>query len=97
LLSQLSQSQLCAFVVATIRPEMLAQRVVADAIGILQTSLHAELMRVPALDSLTTSAMLRAALPISPALALQIALESGGVPLDALMRLHGLARRGRVG
>jgi hypothetical protein len=84
-------------IVTTVRPECLRDPTVADAIGALQASLRTNMVRVPALDSLTTSAMLRAALPIDPALALQIALDSGGVPLDGLQRLYAFARRCRVG
>jgi serine/threonine protein kinase len=84
-------------VVTTACPEELGKSTVVASIHALRTSLETEFLAVPPLDSLTTSAMLRASHPIDSALALQIALDSGGIPLDALERLFALAKRGRVG
>jgi eukaryotic-like serine/threonine-protein kinase len=84
------------FVIATARPETLGQSAANDVVCLLLGAMRTEFLRVSPLDSLSTSAMLRAALPIDPALALQIALESGGVPLMALGKLHALARKGKV-
>jgi hypothetical protein len=84
-------------VVTTARPEALGKPSAVACVRSLRASLETEFVAVPPLDSLTTSAMLRAAHAIDSALALQIALDSGGVPLDALERLFALARRGRVG
>ena len=84
-------------VLLTARPETLGRPAATSAIRAIRASLETEFITVPTLDSLTTSAMLRASHPIDSALALQIALESGGVPLDALTRLFALAKRGRVG
>jgi hypothetical protein len=84
-------------VVTTACPEELGKSTAVASIHALRTSLETEFLAVPPLDSLTTSAMLRASHPIDSALALQIALDSGGIPLDALERLFALAKRGRVG
>jgi eukaryotic-like serine/threonine-protein kinase len=84
-------------VVTTARPEALGKASAVACVRSLRGSLETEFLPVPPLDSLTTSALLRAAHPIDSALALQIALDSGGVPLDALDRLFALAKRGRIG
>jgi eukaryotic-like serine/threonine-protein kinase len=84
-------------VVTTARPEALGKSSAVACVRSLRASLETEFVPVPPLDSLTTSAMLRAAHSIDSALALRIALDSGGVPLDALERLFALAKRGRVG
>ncbi len=84
-------------VVTTARPEALGKPSALAAVHALRASLDTEFLAVPPLDSLTTSAMLRAAHPIDSALALSIALDSAGIPLDALERLFTLAKRGRVG
>jgi serine/threonine protein kinase len=84
-------------VVTTARPELLGKPAALATVRALRASLDTEFLAVPPLDSLTTSAMLRAAHPIDSALALSIALDSGGIPLDALERLVALAKRGRVG
>jgi serine/threonine protein kinase len=84
-------------VVTTASPEALGRPAAVASVRTLRAYLDTEFLPVPALDSLTTSAMLRAAHPIDSALALQIALDSGGIPLDALERLFTLAKRGRIG
>lgn len=84
-------------VVTTARPEALAKPAAIAGVKALRAGLETEFVPVPPLDSLTTSAMLRAAHPVDSALALSIALDSGGVPLDALERLFALAKRGRIG
>ena len=84
-------------VVTTARPETLGKPAATTTVRALRASLETEFLAVPSLDSLTTSAMLRATHPIDSALALQIALDSEGIPLDALSRLFALAKRGRVG
>jgi serine/threonine protein kinase len=84
-------------VVTTSRPEALAEPATLASVRTLRSTLETVFANVPALDSLTTSAMLRAAHPIDSALALSIALDSAGVPLAALERLYALAKRGRVG
>jgi hypothetical protein len=84
-------------VMTTARPEELSKSAAVASIHAFRASLETEFLAVPPLDSLTTSAMLRASHPIDSALALQIALDSGGIPLDALERLFTLAKRGRVG
>jgi hypothetical protein len=99
LLRQVAHNEpaLSMVVITTVQPEAFRDSTVADMIGTLRASLPTRLMRVPALDSLTMSAMLQAALPMDPALALRIALDSDGVPLDGLRRLYTFVRRGSSG
>jgi hypothetical protein len=89
--------ELKVMVVTTARPESLAKPSALASVRALRASLETDFAPVPTLDSLTTSALVRAAHPIDSALALQIALDSGGVPFDALERLYALAKRGRLG
>ena len=84
-------------VVTTARPEALGNAAAIASVRALRSTFETEFLAVPPLDSLTTSAMLRAAHPIDSALALQIALDSQGIPFEALERLFALAKRGRVG
>ena len=84
-------------VVTTARPDALAKPTALASVRALRASLETHFTSVSPLDSLTTSAMLRAAHPIDSALALQIALDSAGIPLSALERLYALAKRGRLG
>ncbi|HVR20263.1 MAG TPA: hypothetical protein VMS65_11220, partial [Polyangiaceae bacterium] len=83
-------------VVTTARPEALGNPAAIAGVRALRSAFETEFLAVPPLDSLTTSAMVRAAHPIDSALALQIALDSGGIPFDALERLFALAKRGRL-
>jgi serine/threonine protein kinase len=84
-------------VVTTARAEALAEPAALASVRALRATLETDFANVPPLDSLTTSAMLRAAHPIDSALALQIALDSAGIPLAALERLYALAKRDRLG
>jgi hypothetical protein len=62
----------------------------------LRESLRASTLQVGPLDTLTTAALVSAALPVDPSLALKLALQSAGNPLDALERLHAIAGHGRA-
>jgi DNA-binding CsgD family transcriptional regulator len=83
-------------IIATLKPEALAVPKTARAVQLLRDHLHATTLQVGALDTVTTSALVSAALSVEASVALKLALQSGGNPLDALERLCSLAASGRV-
>jgi serine/threonine protein kinase/DNA-binding NarL/FixJ family response regulator len=83
-------------VVATMRADSAMSATGARAVHALREGLRASTLQVGALDTLTTAALVTAALPVDPSVALKIALQSAGNPLDALERLHALAGHGRA-
>jgi serine/threonine protein kinase/DNA-binding NarL/FixJ family response regulator len=90
------QPALRLLLVATIGSHTLASPGGARAVQALRGGLRASTLQVDALDTLTTAALVSAALPVDPSLALKLALQSGGNPLDALERLYALAGHGRA-
>jgi len=83
-------------VVATLRADSAISPAGARAVQALREGLRASTLQVGSLDTLTTAALVSAALPVDPSVALKIALQSAGNPLDALERLHALAGHGRA-
>jgi serine/threonine protein kinase/DNA-binding NarL/FixJ family response regulator len=83
-------------IVATLRPDSAISPAGARAVQALRDGLRASTLQVGPLDTLTTAALVSAALPVDPSLALKLALQSAGNPLDALERLHALAGHGRA-
>lgn len=90
-----AQPPLRVLVVATLRAEAPSARTL-EAVRVLRDRLHAAMLQVGPLDTLTTSALVSAALPIDASVALKLALQSAGNPLNALERLHSLAGQGRI-
>jgi hypothetical protein len=80
----------------TSRPEALDDVGPASALRTLAEGFEFTTLHVPPLDVPVAAAMLRAAHPIEPELALALARESGGVPLAGLQRLHALALAGKL-
>jgi hypothetical protein len=83
-------------IVGTFRPDTLSVPKTARAVQLLRDKLQATTLQVGALDTVTTSALVSAALSVEPGEALRLALQSGGNPLDALERLCALAASGRL-
>lgn len=83
-------------VLTTARPETLAGGAAECAREALASAFELETLPVAPLEERSAAAMLRAAHPLSPELALELARASRGVPLDALQRLHALAREGKL-
>jgi hypothetical protein len=79
----------------TARPGALDEVGSASALRRLASGFEFSTLHVTPLDVPVAAAMLQAAHPIEPELALELARESGGVPLSGLQRLHALARAGK--
>jgi hypothetical protein len=79
----------------TSRPEALDDVGAASALRKLAAGFELSTLHVSPLEPPVAAAMLRAAHPIEPELALELARESGGVPLAGLQRLHSLALAGK--
>lgn len=75
----------------TARPATPSQEPAAAAIRALSIAFEVSTLPIGPLEEDATAAMLRAAHPIAAELSLELARASGGVPLDALQRLHALA------
>jgi hypothetical protein len=77
----------------TARPESLADTAAASAVRRLASGFELSTLDVAPLEPPAAAAMLQAAHPpLAREQALDLARESGGVPLEALRRLHALVR-----
>jgi hypothetical protein len=78
----------------TARPDTLDGT--ASSFRALAPAFELSILPVTPLEEEAAAVMLRATHPVNPELARELARASGGVPLEALQRLHGLARQGKL-